>query len=60
VSYLGELKPLEQNRWARLAQEGISAARQGKLFENPTEPADYVTIDLKGLRISRIRERETY
>lgn len=56
VSYLGELKPLEQNRWARLAQEGLSAARQGRLFEDPTGPADYVTIDLKGLRISRIRE----
>src|SRR5579871_1508200 len=56
VSYLGELEQTEQNRWAKLAQEGVRQARQRELFEDPSGTPDYVTIDLKKLKIVRVRE----
>jgi transposase len=56
VSYLGELKQTEQNRWAKLAQEGVRHARQRELFEDPSGTPDYVTIDLKKLKITRVRD----
>ena len=40
VSYLGELKQTEQNRWAKLAQEGVRQARQRELFEDPSGTSD--------------------
>ena len=56
VSYLGELKASEENRWARLAREGTAAAGQSELFHDPSGAPEYVMVDVKGLRIKRVRE----
>jgi transposase len=56
VSYLGELEKTQQNRWARLAQEGVAASHQGALFqENPEDPS-YLTVDMRSLKVRRVRE----
>jgi transposase len=54
VSYLGELKGTEQDRWARLAREGAGGATQPGLFESETP--EYVSVDLKKIRVERARE----
>jgi transposase len=61
IAYLGELRPSEQNGWAKLAPRLDGRAKpQPRLFDPPApakpEPDEEVLVKLKDIRLERLRD----